>query len=442
VTARRWAGPTSVRARLTLWYAGTVALVLLGFAGATWLLMRQRLYANLDDRLHAAAEAVEHGGVEAMASGELGVDEAQAWDASGTPLLIGLGAVRLGGGGRPPSVPAPHGPRTEAGARVLVAAWADPPLTVAVAASETPLRNELLDLGVILAGGVLLAVALAAFGGWFLAARALAPVDRMAWRARAITAQSLSQRIDVKNPRDELGRLAIAFNEMIARLEASFLELQRFTADASHELRTPLAALRAVGEVALRHGEAGPDTVASMLEEAERLARLVDGLLELARAPHRRLETARVDLGALARGVADELAVLAEGRRLSVDVTGGPVHVRADEALLRRAVVNLVDNALRHGGTRVDIAVARNGATVSLSVADDGPGIPPEHRERIFERFTRIDEARSRGSGGTGLGLALARAAVQAHGGRIDLDAGPGAVFRIVLPAAASPPPP
>ena len=425
----RWSTPPGVRARLTLWYAGTLALVLVGFAGATWLLMRERLYKNLDDRLYAAAEAVEHGGAEAMVAGELGVERIEAWDGSGEPLLIWLN-------GREELPKEPQPPATKGGMRILVVQWPD--LTVAVEASEVPLRGELLDLGIILAGGVVLAVGLAAVGGWVLAARALAPVDRMAWRARAITAQSLSQRIEVKNPKDELGRLAVAFNEMIARLEASFAELQRFTADASHELRTPLAALRAVGEVALREGEADAETVASMLEEADRLSRLVDGMLELARAPHRRLETAPVELGALARDVAGELGVLADERGLALAVRGGPVEVRADVSLLRRAVVNLVGNALRHGRARVDVTVDRNGASAFLAVADDGPGIAPEHRERVFERFARIDEARSRDGGGAGLGLALARAAVEAHGGRIELESEPGqgSVFRVVLPAA------
>ena len=319
-------------------------------------------------------------------------------------------------------------------------------VVVEVSRSQKRVREELLRILQALLLHIPIGVGLAALAGYWLAGRALAPVGRMAERARTITADRLSDRLPVDNPKDEVGRLATVFNETLARLETSFEQMRRFTADASHELRTPLTAMRTVGEVGLREprdAAAYREIVGSMLEEVDRLTRLVESLLTLSRADagQVRLAPTRFDLGELAREAAAHLAVLAEEKGQAVTVEApAPVPVEADRTVLRIAVVNLLDNAVKHSpaGTPVRVAVAsRDGAAV-LEVADRGPGIPPEHRERIFDRFYRVDESRSREQGGAGLGLALARWAAEAHGGRIELDseAGKGSTFRIVLPPA------
>lgn len=309
---------------------------------------------------------------------------------------------------------------------------------------ESGLRRTQHELAEVFLVGLPLAVLLAVAGGWFVARRSLAPVGAMAARARDITASSLSQRLPVANPHDELGRLATVFNATLQRLETSFAELRRFAADASHELRTPLTALRTTGEVALRdqHDPAQlRDAIGAMLEDAQRLQDLVESLLALARAEAdtQPLPRATVACGALAREVAENLRVLAEEKRqqLIVEVTDD-VTVAGDAALLRQALLNILHNAIRHtpAGGRLTVRCQRRQNEAVIEVADTGEGIAPEHQGRIFERFHRVDNARSRAEGGAGLGLAIARAAVERHGRRIELESTPGqgSLFRIVLP--------
>jgi heavy metal sensor kinase len=315
---------------------------------------------------------------------------------------------------------------------------------VRVAQSEDRVRGEVATLLWIMGLGLPIAVAIAAFGGYHLARRALSPVDAMAERAQAISADRLSERLPIRNPNDEIGRLARVINELLGRLELSFSQMQRFTADASHELRTPLTAIRTVGEVALRNAkdETGlRETVGSMLEEATRLTRLIDAMLMLSRADSGRIPVSRRDssLHDLVTEVAAQLSVLAEDKNQSIVVAADPAAVSAnvDPVILRLALVNLVDNAIRYSpaGGRIDLAVSNGGREATIDVRDQGPGVSPIHQQRIFERFYRVDEARSRQDGGAGLGLAIARWAVEVHDGRLEIISEPGAgsVFRIRL---------
>src|SRR5204863_5822524 len=225
--------------------------------------------------------------------------------------------------------------------------------------------NEIVEVSVL---GFPLAVALAAIGGYLVATRSLRPLDAMARQARRITSESLSKRLPNPNPSDELGRLATVFNETLARLEASFAELQRFTADASHELRSPLTALRAVGEVALRDGDDPAtlrETIGSMLEEAQRLTDLVDALLTLARMDATKADAAReeVNIATLLDEVRDQFEVLAYEKRQTIAVTGeNDITVHADRTLLHLALVNLVHNAIQHGpaDSKISITAVRN----------------------------------------------------------------------------------
>ena len=315
---------------------------------------------------------------------------------------------------------------------------------VVVAHEVTGTAETVRSLAMILLAALPVALLLAVAGGWFLAGRALAPVEAMARKAREISADRLSERLPVARP-DELGRLATVFNETLARLESSFERLRRFTADASHELRTPLTAIRSVGEVAQREAQdvqACREAIGSMLEEADRLARLTDSLLTLARGDtgKARLEPVPADLTALVGEVVEELRVLAEEKEQTLAWSGGaPVAATIDAATVRQAVTNVLHNAIRYApqGGRVEVAVTTtdDGAAV-IEIDDDGPGIPPADRQRVFERFFRVDPARSSGLGGAGLGLAIARWAVEANGGDIAFfdKQDPGARCRITLP--------
>jgi heavy metal sensor kinase len=292
-----------------------------------------------------------------------------------------------------------------------------------------------------------IAAALAGLGGYTLAQQLLEPVARMTERARVITAERLDERLPVHNPDDELGNLAEVFNQTFARLERSFERLRQFTSDASHELRTPLTSIRSVGEVALREPRdptAYRDTIGSMLEEVDRLARLTDTLLTLSRADDGRVTLRRsdLDLSEFARDVVEELSVLAEERGQSLVLEApGSVHVNADRDVLHHALGNLVDNAVKYSphGATVRVAVSQTADGGVLEVIDQGSGIPRVHQEQIFERFYRVDRSRSRLDGGSGLGLPIVQWAVEAHGGQIQMESteGQGSIFRICLPNGA-----
>jgi heavy metal sensor kinase len=310
--------------------------------------------------------------------------------------------------------------------------------------SENALRDEFGQMVGALALGLPAALVLVGVTGYFVAMRALHPLDSMARRAKQINAEHLNERLVIENLDDELGHLGIAFNETLGRLEHSFGQLKQFTADASHELRTPLTAIRSVGEVALQNGgdtRYHRDVIGSMLEEVYRLTHLVDSLLILSRADsgHLPLERSEVRLLDLATESAVLLEVLAEEKKQSLEIEGDQsLTVVGDPLILRQALVAIIHNAVKYSPTRGHIRVrvgASNGDAL-VEIHDDGPGIPPEHRAKVFERFYRVDKARTRDDGGGGLGLSIAEWAVRAHGGQIELecDPEPGCTFRIRLP--------
>src|SRR5206468_2764101 len=252
----------------------------------------------------------------------------------------------------------------------------------------------------------------------------------------------LHERLSVPNQHDEIGRLAAVINDAFARLESSFDQLRRFTADASHELRTPLSVIRGIGEAGLgetRTPAEYKEAMGSMLEEVDRLTNLVDTLLRLSHgdAGTVRLSRGAIELGQLTREVVSSLGILAEERkqRVTVDAADG-ISVIADRLVLREAITNVVDNAIKYSprASSITIRMYADGNQAHLTVADQGPGIAAEDRQRIFDRFFRLDEARSRDHGGVGLGLAIAKWAVEVNGGRITVENGAnrGSVFHIV----------
>jgi len=317
------------------------------------------------------------------------------------------------------------------------------PVVIQVGRSEQTMREQIQTVALILLLGLPVAVVTAGLGGYMLARRALAPIERMTERAETITAERLSDRLPVSNPDNEMGRLATVFNATLARLEESFEQMRRFTADVSHELRTPLTAIRSVGEVGLRgrRDEAGYRTIiGSMLEEVDRLAGLVDRLLTLSRAETgvttRSIEP--VALKELAESVVADLAVLAEekSQQVVIEAHGSPRGL-GDRLMVRQALINLVDNAIKFApaGTAIVIRVVESVGDATVDVIDHGPGIPTAAREHIFDRFFRASSAPS-DVAGTGLGLSIAKSAVETSGGALTLEQSDehGSTFRIRLP--------
>jgi signal transduction histidine kinase len=286
-----------------------------------------------------------------------------------------------------------------------------------------------------------LVVVLVATTTWMVVARALRPVERMRREVDEVTASRLDRRVAVTGAADEIGRLATTMNRMLDRLDESQSVQRRFVSDASHELRSPLASLRQFAEVARAHPDRvdAADLTEAILDEGSRLERLVDGMLTLARADEGALPLQRrdVDLDDLVLG---EVHRLRAATGLTVDAAAvGPARVLGDPGLLSGLVRNLVDNAARHAAAAVRVELEDAGSEVLLAVEDDGDGVPEGDRERVFDRFVRLDDARARESGGSGLGLAIVREIVRAHDGAVEVTAAGlgGARFEVRLPAAS-----
>jgi heavy metal sensor kinase len=289
-------------------------------------------------------------------------------------------------------------------------------------------------------------------GGAALAAqrmsrRILTPVQLIASQARRISSRSLHERVPLNGTGDELDDLADVFNQTLTRLDASFQQLRQFTSDVSHELRTPLAAIRSVGEVGLARNvtrEEYRELVGSMLEEVGRLTTLIDELLMISRADSGAIQLRCSDIRArgLVRETVAMLEPIAEEKKQRIVVEGqddGTIH--ADPVLVRQALVNILHNAIKYSPAGTEITVRLDtvaSETITVSVSDGGPGIAPEHLTRIFDRFYRVDQGRSRSEGGFGLGLSIAQWVVHAHEGNLEVASAPGqgSTFKISLPLA------
>jgi heavy metal sensor kinase len=461
-----WRRPMSVRVSLTLWYVAAMIVVLGLYAGGVLIFVSNNLSRGLDEQLRTdfqwAAQMAEQrpdGTLTWFDEDPNGGQDSpwlQVWDALGRPIFRTAVAER---NPIPESqallqhaderiVPVPLDPST---VRVLTgqSTIGRQRVVIQVAKSEAPMRRELQHLVLILVLGLPIGVAAAGLGGYSLARRALAPVERMAARARLITAERLSDRLPVDNPNDEFGRLAAVFNATLGRLESSFDQMRSFTADVSHQLRTPLTAIRSVGEVGLRgrrDSEAYCGVIASMLEEVDRLACLVDRLLTLSRTElgQAKLSLEAIDLRAFAEEVAAHLGVLAEekGQVMTVEGNGSP-HGVGDRLLLRQSLINLIDNAIKYTppGGRIVVRVAELPTTVTIDVVDDGPGVVDELRVRIFDRYYRTGESRASEPGGSGLGLSITKWSVEMNGGQLSVEPTPGggSTFRITLARATTP---
>lgn len=458
----------SVRIRLTLWYAGVLALSLIAFALVIYYAAGNSFHERQDESLRSTAQTVasayieEFGEAHSLAkAGEVVLAEitfpnryVQLTDTTGNPIAS---SANLAGStiAIPATVLAEARARgfshaTIKGLRVTVVPLSSDQ-TLGYAAVAEPLsviEDGLSELRRDLFAGVLLVLLLASGGGYFLARKSLAPIASMNSQTQRISAENLSARLDVTNSRDELGRLATTINDLLARLENSFKEQQRFIADASHELRTPLAVLRGETEVALsktRTVEEYEQSLSLIQDEAERLSRIVEDLFILARQPintRAALNKERVSLNAAVRDCARAAQVLAsrKGVRLKLENDSPSIALNGDEELIRRMILNLLDNAVKYtpAGGEISLGLMRQNGNAEIVVRDTGIGIPEAAQPRVFDRFYRVDKARARAMGGAGLGLSIAQWIVEVHGGEINLASTPGhgSTFTVVLPVA------
>jgi heavy metal sensor kinase len=457
----------SIRWRLTLWNTLTLALVLVGFSALVYFLLARSLYQRTDSLLLNELRELKHDpGMDADRRARVAywIEEFRdhenilcvVYDSQGN--VFERSAVLAGDSVPPLPESATSDPAFDnatlpiLGRQRLLTSRArlgGEEYTVILIAGLDETDRELSRLLTVLGTAVPIAIGFGAVLAYGLARKALAPVAELNRQTEQINADRLDRRLPVVNPSDEMGQLAQTINAMIGRLERSFAEIRRFTADASHELRTPLTVIRVETEVAL----AKPITaveyqqlLGSILEECDRLARLTDQLLTLSREDGRAVAPARepVELGGLVQSVVENMRPLADARGL--DLKGhveNLVTVLGDGLRLRQVFYNLVDNALKYTpeGGAVTVTADRRDGDALVTVRDTGAGIPAEDLPRVFDRFYRVDKARSRERGGTGLGLSIAKSIVDAHGGRIELASKPGegTTCTVVLPADAAP---
>ncbi len=306
--------------------------------------------------------------------------------------------------------------------------------TVLVGGGSEAVEATARTVALLLACGAPIIIAAVAAASYWLVRRSLQSVDAIRSRVADISTSDLAERVPVPSSRDEIAALAVTMNEMLSRLEAGHRAQQRFLGDASHELRSPLATIISGLEVA----EAHPDlldaqfAVNTLLPEAHRMRMLIEDLFLLARADERNLVRHKETLAL------DELAEAEAARarrqgRCAVDTDIGSAFLEGDPAAMSRMIRNLVDNAVRHANSRITIEVGGRDGTTILTVSDDGPGIPPAERTRVFERFVRLDSDRSRSGGGAGLGLAIVAEIAAAHGGTVTIDDRPGGGTAVIV---------
>lgn len=467
----------SLRARLTFWYVSVLAAVLLAVSIMIYVLLGRALYSRIDDNLRAVGGIAVTSLANDLTEGQ-GVEDAARSTAAELVSAHAMLAIYNGRGellaeeGRDDdltvTLPPVDSIPSDAPLLYTVAeaddaddrhrfsvrrARIEPSGTEYVILVSSDLEStdeEMESLRKILLYVVPAAIVLAGIVGWFLARHSLSPVMLMADRARRIGVENLGERIPVANPRDELGRLAGTFNELLERLSASFARQRQFMADASHELRTPVATARTAATVALQQPQRSQDEYREALQiieqQTDRLARVVEDMFTLARADAGNYPMQRepLYLDELVADVVRGGRVLAAKKDVALDyVVAGEAPLTGDEELLRRMVVNLTDNAVKHApnGSAVRLELLRGSNGYAITVTDTGPGIPVEVQPQIFERFFRVDAARVRSDGhasGAGLGLGIARWVARLHGGDVTLveSTGSRTTFRVELPTS------
>ncbi len=448
-----------LRTRLGLWYTLSLGLILVLFMAFLYFQVRSSLVAQVDAALDLAAaqalitldrETGELAGGNPEAIGRLNDDFVITLRAPGGALLDLLSSEN----NLPPfpmatgfhTVTAGGDPWRVYGQEVAVSGQKSGLLQVAQ--ELDPVNSTLADLRAQLLLGLPLALLLAGSGGFFLAGRALRPVDRITQTAQAISAGDLGRRIRYQGPADEVGRLAQTFDAMLERLQAAFDRERRFTGDAAHELRTPLTALK--GRIGLTLSRPRPpaayrESLREMEEQVDRLIRLSNDLLLIARLDQGqfRFQASVVEAAEVIGVVVDQIRPLADAKSIALgtEVPAG-LAIRGDLELLIRLFLNVLDNALKYAPEKgwVNIQAQRQGPAIVVNIGDNGPGIAPENLPHLFERFYRADQARSRpndGQGGAGLGLAIAHEITRLHQGQLSVqsEVGQGTAVTVQLPA-------
>lgn len=464
----------NIRLRLTLWYTAILFFILAIFSVVVYVGLTRSLLATVDNHLQREVGEIL-GNLHFEAEREEDDDERQPGGKSEIELSYrpeeGVFWRILAADGRPLLDPGYfEGAEFEADLTGLNQAH----LEYARLADDTPIRLYTVPFSIEHQGSGVLQVAesyrhfqevqrqlvfllvvvipftllAASAGGWFLASSALTPIDRITRTVQQISADDLHQRLNLKLPNDEVGRLASTFNQMLSRLEDAFERQKRFIADASHEMRTPLTILKGDVEVALNRPRSAAeyrDTLEMVNQTADRLSALVQELFLLARADNYQypLEVEPFNLANLLTTEAANLMpwAIKQNVALNLDVPDS-LPIRADAAKLSRLFMNLIDNAIKYSnpGGQVRVSAAVAGDKICVTISDTGPGIPPEHLPHLFDRFYRVDKARSRAtsnsSSGAGLGLSIAQWLAQAHGGHIEVTSavGQGSTFNIWLP--------
>ncbi|MBI3877367.1 MAG: HAMP domain-containing protein [Verrucomicrobia bacterium] len=461
----------SVSFQLSAWYAGLLTAGVILFGTILWFGIKHHLESNVREtqlkravviaetlvaRIGQMGEADVVHGIRDIYAPELNNrfvritrPEGGVLYVSGVPSELTFNPASVPKIARPVKVRFSRVERFDDGEELLIATVPVPETgggswLVEVGASLSPVRAVLRGclFTMLLAFPVMLLVAIG--GGLFLARRAFAPVEKIIRSAEELTLHNLSGRLAVTQTGDELERLSTALNHMIARLDEAFQHNRRFLADASHELRTPMTILRGELEAMLQQADGAPELqerIGSVLEEVERLAKIVEGLFALSRldAGEAQTERVRFDLAKLAATTAEQMSLLAEDKGVAVNCAAAqPVEVEGDRARLKQVIVNLLDNAIKFTpkGGNIMLSVSSTGSHAVLEVADTGIGIPAEAMPRVFERFFRVDKARSRGMGGAGLGLSIVKSIVAAHGGTVSVkgERPNGTSFQIQLP--------
>ncbi len=457
----------SVRTRLTLWYAGVMVLSLIAFALLIYYAAAASFQQRQDESLLSTAQTVASAYVEELEEQHSLTKASQvvlaelAFPNRYVQVIDNTGKPMAASKNLPAVISIPS--TTLAQAREQSSSFvttnnlrvAVVPLSAGqdlgfatVAESLSVIEEGLRTLRRYFFGGVPIVLLLATAGGYFLARKSLSPIASMDRQTQRISAENLAARLDVTNPRDELGRLAITINDVFGRLENAFKEQQRFIADASHELRTPLAVLRGETEVALtrtRTVEEYQDSLSLIKDEAERLSRIVEDLFMLARQP---IDTPAstvsepVCLNDAVRDCVRAAQVLAaqKGVRLESETNVESIVLNGDEDMIKRMILNLLDNAVKFTPKDGEIRVrlSRQNGNAQIVVRDTGIGIPQAAQLRVFDRFFRVGKTRSRALGGAGLGLSIAAWIVEAHRGTINVDSAPGegSKFTVELPTA------
>lgn len=465
----------SIRVRLTLWYGSALALILLLFAVALYLVMSRALREQVDASLdEAAAVAIRTLGEHRFGPflifedlsqdfpeialldkffqifGPAGQVTIQSSNIQSREIPLSQSAFRasIEGESTFESVKFKKGvPLRLLSVPIRQGEQLVNILRVGTSLQPTDRMLRRLLVGLYIASPVALLVSL--MGGWFLAGRALRPVHAITQAARRIAAGDWSQRIQTPHSNDEIGQLASTFNDMIGRLEVSFKQIRQFSADASHELRTPLTITKGETELALRRPRQTEDyrvVLESNLEEIDRMSRIVDELLFLSRADlgEIKLKMFPVQLDDLVREIQQQAMVLGMERHVQAVLNAvEPVLIQGDDLRLRELLLNLVDNAVKYSyeGQTVELALVVEGSQAKIMVRDHGIGIAPENQARVFDRFYRTDEARAHGAKGTGLGLAICKWIVEVHHGTIELDSTVhgGSCFTVFLPLLPAP---